>query len=195
MSFNSGFSKHATLLKHQMRGSSSLTYKMKRIPFLSFLLNWSIVDLQCVRCTSKWLSYAYKYIETSLVAQWLRPSAFTAMDPDSIPGQGTKIPQAAWCSQMYIYIYDIRLEKTLNSKRYMSSIFTAALFTTYIYIYIGFPSGSVVKNLPAVQEMGVHSLGWEDPWPLEEGMATHSSILAWRIPWRSEEHTSELQSP
>ena len=39
---------------------------------------------------------------------------------------------------------------------------------------------SAVKNLPAVQEIRVCSLGWEDL--LEEGMATHSSILAWRIP-------------
>ena len=38
-----------------------------------------------------------------------------------------------------------------------------------------------VKNMPAVQETWVWSLGWEDP--LEKGMATHSSILAWRIPW------------
>ena len=38
----------------------------------------------------------------------------------------------------------------------------------------------MVKNLPAEQETWVRSLGWEDP--LEEGMATHSSILAWRIP-------------
>ena len=38
-----------------------------------------------------------------------------------------------------------------------------------------------VKNLPAVQEIQVRSLGWEDP--LEKEMATHSSILAWRIPW------------
>ena len=38
----------------------------------------------------------------------------------------------------------------------------------------------MVKNLPAMQETWVRSLGWEDP--LEEGMATHSSILAWRIP-------------
>ena len=38
-----------------------------------------------------------------------------------------------------------------------------------------------VKNLPAMQEMQVRSLGWEDP--LEKGMATHSSILAWRVPW------------
>ena len=50
-----------------------------------------------------------------------------------------------------------------------------------------FPSGSGVKNPPAVQEtqgVWVQSLGWEDP--LEEGMATHSSILAWTIPWTEE---------
>ena len=48
----------------------------------------------------------------------------------------------------------------------------------------GFPRGSEVKNPPAMQEpqeMRVGSLGQEDP--LEEGMATHSTILAWRIPW------------
>ena len=42
----------------------------------------------------------------------------------------------------------------------------------------------MVKNLPAVQEVGVRSLGWEDP--LEEEMAAHSSILAWGIPWTEE---------
>ena len=39
----------------------------------------------------------------------------------------------------------------------------------------------MVKNLPVMQETWVQSLGWEDP--LEKGMATHSRILAWRIPW------------
>ena len=48
----------------------------------------------------------------------------------------------------------------------------------------------LVKNLPATWEAWVGSLGWEDP--LEKGMATHSSILAWRIPWRVE--PSGLQS-
>ena len=49
------------------------------------------------------------------------------------------------------------------------------------------PSGLVVKNLPAMQETQetrVWSLGWEDP--PEEGMATHSSILAWRFLWTEE---------
>ena len=58
---------------------------------------------------------------------------------------------------------------------------------------MGFPSGSVVKNLLAIsktQETGIRSLDREDP--LEKEMATHSSILAWRIP-RTEEPV-ELQS-
>ena len=42
----------------------------------------------------------------------------------------------------------------------------------------------LVKNLPAMRETWVQSLGWEDP--LEKGTATHSSILAWRIPWTEE---------
>ena len=59
---------------------------------------------------------------------------------------------------------------------------------------LGFPDGSVVKNLPAMQETQVRSLGWEDP--LEEGMTTHYSILAWRIPmdrgaWRATVHGVE----
>ena len=42
----------------------------------------------------------------------------------------------------------------------------------------------MVKNLPTIQETQVRSLGQEDP--LEEGMAIHSGILAWRIPWTEE---------
>ena len=58
------------------------------------------------------------------------------------------------------------------------------------YTSVGFPGGSVVKNPSAMQEIWVQSLGREDP--LEEGMATHSSILAWKIPWTEE--PSRLQS-
>ena len=51
--------------------------------------------------------------------------------------------------------------------------------------------GPRVKNLPAILETQVRSLGWEDP--LEKGMATHSSILAWRISWTEE--PGRLHSP
>ena len=51
-----------------------------------------------------------------------------------------------------------------------------------IYIWLkDFPAAQIVKNLPAMQETRVQFLGQEDP--LEKGMATHSNILAWRIPW------------
>ena len=45
-------------------------------------------------------------------------------------------------------------------------------------------AAQMVKNPPAMQETWIRPLGWEDP--LEEGMATHSSVLAWRIPWAEE---------
>ena len=48
----------------------------------------------------------------------------------------------------------------------------------------GLPSGSAVKNLPAAQETQVQSLDQEDP--LQKEMATHSSIIAWEIPWTEE---------
>ena len=47
-----------------------------------------------------------------------------------------------------------------------------------------FPDGSAVKNFPAMQEIWVPSLGREDP--LEKEMVTHSSILAWKMPWTEE---------
>ena len=46
------------------------------------------------------------------------------------------------------------------------------------------PAAQTVNNPPGMQQIGVQSLGQEDP--LEEGMATHSSILTWRIPWTEE---------
>ena len=66
---------------------------------------------------------------------------------------------------------------------------TKGLITAIILYEKGFPAGAVVKNLPAdatdeMQETGVRSLGQEDP--LEKGMATHSSILAWKAPWIQE---------
>ena len=54
-----------------------------------------------------------------------------------------------------------------------------------IYIVVqGFPVAQMVKNLPAMQKTQIQSLGREDP--LEKKMATHSSSLAWRIPWTEE---------
>ena len=53
----------------------------------------------------------------------------------------------------------------------------------------GFLVAQLVKNLPAVRETWLPSLGWEDP--LEKGKVTHSSILAWRTPWTVESMESQ----
>ena len=50
----------------------------------------------------------------------------------------------------------------------------------------------LVRNIPTMQETWVQSLGWEDP--LEKGKATHSRILAWRIPWTSPWGRKELDT-
>ena len=73
------------------------------------------------------------------------------------------------CSTIYIYILYINI--------YMY------LWELYIF-HESFPGGSVIKNAPTMQETRVRSQGWEDP--LEKEMATHSSILAWEIPWTEE---------
>ena len=51
-------------------------------------------------------------------------------------------------------------------------------------MHLGFPGGSDSKCLPTMRETQVQSLGWKDL--LEKEMATHSSILAWKIPWMEE---------
>ena len=56
-----------------------------------------------------------------------------------------------------------------------------SIHSPWTYLYILLLVAQLVKNLPAMRETSVRSLGWEDP--LEKGKATYSSILAWRIPW------------
>ena len=72
----------------------------------------------------------------------------------------------------------------------MTQMSTHFFFSLSLMQLKGFPGGSVVKNLPAEQETQVLFLGWQDP--QEKEMATHSSILAWEIPWTEE--AGRLQS-
>ena len=60
----------------------------------------------------------------------------------------------------------------------------ADAFRLGVWLHLGFPGGSMVKNMPVIQETQVWSLGLEDP--LEKEMATDSSILTWEIPWTEE---------
>ena len=70
-----------------------------------------------------------------------------------------------------------RIILSVSTKKSLSGIVIG--ITLNLYINLGKTVAQSVKNLPAMQETRVRSLGWEDP--LRKGMATHSSILAWRM--------------
>jgi len=95
-------------------------------------------------------------------------------------GEYTKNHQTVHFKRVNVHmIYELYLSKAVKWKQLLIVI---ECFSINV---CGFPGSSVVKNLSAkLQEMGVWFLGWEDP--LEEEMATHSSILAWEIPWTAE---------
>ena len=86
--------------------------------------------------------------------------------------------QVHWVSDAISYSV-IPLSSCLQSLPASTLLRMRILKRVDIHISMGFP-GSSAGNPPAVQETWVRPLGWEDP--LEEGMATHSSILAWRLP-------------
>ena len=77
----------------------------------------------------------------------------------------------------------MEIQETQNSQNCLEELVLLS-FNTYYKVTMCFQGGSVVKNLPAKQEILVQSLDQEDP--LEKEMATHSSILAWKIPWTEE---------
>ena len=91
-----------------------------------------------------------------------------------------------------IYIYwPISIDITMMSVSYIDitiylylQVYLYTCINWYISIYLDVLVLKTVKNLSAVWETWVQSLGWEDP--LEKGMATHSSILDWEIPWTEE---------
>ena len=87
-------------------------------------------------------------------------------------------------------IFGKKFQKFQKAKHefFMWQLFTLHLYCIYnlhsIYIILASLVAQMVKSLPAVQETCVQSLGWEDP--LEKEVATHSSILAWKILWIEE---------
>ena len=87
-----------------------------------------------------------------------------------------------------------QLEIKLRLSYSASSFLTIDWRWWFLFIYFGYNSNGraslvtqVIKNLPSVKETQVQFLGWEDL--LEKRMASHSSILAWRIPWTKEQAT------
>ena len=90
----------------------------------------------------------------------------------------------AWWAAVYgVTQGRTRLKRFSSSSSHSINIFLMPLFEASLVTHMP-------KNLPAVQETQVQYLGWKEPW--EKGMATHSSILVWKIPWTEE--PARLQS-
>ena len=92
------------------------------------------------------------------------------------PSSESCIPPSPTLSRSFRYL------QIFSSSQYTRIIYF--LFELLAYSQKGSLVAQTVKNLPAMQETWVQSLGQEDP--LEKRMAIHSSILAWRIPWTEE---------
>ena len=90
-----------------------------------------------------------------------------------------KCPGYSYCSFQRV-LYDCIQETTLGTS-VLQALGFCFLWSSFEPLIWASLVAQLVKNLPAMQETRVRSLGWEDP--LEKGKATHSSILAWRIPW------------
>ena len=106
------------------------------------------------------------------------------------PGKSTEVGCHALLQQIFPreYLGKGNKSTTPTSPALAGGFFTLAQPGTphqaLLQVFSSFLVAQTVKNLTAMWEMGVRSLGWEDL--LEKGMVTHSSILAWRIPWTEE---------
>ena len=88
--------------------------------------------------------------------------------------QENKVCQCSHCFPIYLPLSD----RTRYYDHFLNTnVYFMFYLNIYVYIYIGFPGSSAI-------EKQIRSLGWENP--LEKEIATHSSILAWEIPWTAE---------
>ena len=124
------------------------------------------------------------------VVKNLPANAGDARDASSIPQSG-RSPGGGHGNPLQYSCLDNPMDRGSWGRKELDIISIAAA-GTFLYSFKCVYSlvAQMVKNLPAVQEIQIQSLGQEDP--LEKGMATHCSILAWRIPWT--EKPGRLQS-
>ena len=167
------------LFHHQNNFCWSLSRDSQTAPFLAKILNR-------LKNKTKFSFVRMSQIGTSLVVQWLRLCAPNAWGPDLIPGQGTR----SHLPQLRVHSHAATKDLTRCSEDLVQQI-----SNTYMNNVSDTSRASLVpqmvKEPPAKRETWVLSLGWEDL--LEEDMATHSSIPAWRSPmdrgsWRATVH-------
>ena len=122
----------------------------------------SFLHYSAIGCTWAWLCLSWKYSTSACLK---------GSSPITVEGLMSGVP----CTSALFAEYDI-WQRPHSQK---------GCFCILALLHpLSFPGGSVVKNPLAIQEIQIWPQGQEDP--LEEGVATHSSILAWKITWREE---------
>ena len=109
----------------------------------------------------------------------VKPSAYNVGDLGSIPGLGRSTGEGNGNQLQYSC-----LESPMDRRAWQATVHRVTKSQTRLSNFGASLVAQLVKNLPAVQETRVWSLGWEDL--LEKETATHSSILAWKISWTEE---------
>ena len=161
---------------------------------------WQIPHLTQEKLNRTLAKYFLKTHGTSLAIQQLRIRASTTEDTGSIPGHEMKIPYAAQgggkrvggqgseSSVLIITNFKIHHNESLSLQLTLSLTFIHIHTTIEINGTLAILKSLSLwlrpRHLPTMRETWVWSLGWEDP--LEKEMATHSSTLAWKIPWTEE---------
>ena len=123
--------------------------------------------------------------------QLLQPhgqKSLTGYSPWDSPGKNTEVGCYFLLQRIFptqeLNLGLLHCKKILYQLSYEGTVFPPWYILASIVVDWASLIAQLVKNLPAMQETQVQFLGWEDP--LEKGMATHSSILAWGIPWTEE---------
>ena len=136
-------------------------------------------QVSCVSCTGRRILYRPRHL-----GAWFQMPPTLAQSILTALSRWMNLGVTFNILYLSLFIHNMRLVIVPISKLLIMWELTRYFIYTYFW---GLSDGSAVKNLPAMQETQetrVWSLGWEDP--LEEGMATHSSIFAWKIPWTEE---------
>ena len=110
-----------------------------------------------------------------------KASAYNAEDPGSIPGLGRSTGKGNGNPLQYYCLGKSHGRRSLVGYSPQGRRVRHDRATSLSLSFVASLVDQLVKNLPEMWETWVQSLGWEDS--LEKGTATHSSILAWRIPW------------
>ena len=159
--------------------SPALLFLPSIFPSIKVFFNESVL---CIRWPKYWgfsfsISSSNEYSgQISFRIDWFDLLAFQGTLKSLLQHCNSKA-SVLWCSAFFM----VQLSHLYMTTRKTTALTIWTFVVEVMYRILTTKLAQLVKNMPAMWEAWVWSLGWEDP--LEKGTATHSSILAWRIPW------------